>query len=373
MSVARSVAKRPAWYAATSFALVFVLACGGADSDLASEGGDSPPPKIRVSMRPWLTFAPLQIAAARGYFAEEGLDVEFVTTQTATSTIPLLLSGGIDVLGGNITPGFFNAMEQGARIRIVGDKGFVDPDGCAFLGLLARPEFLELLPAAADQAGEGETDSPGGKATTSSDGPRLLVDGRQPRLSRSQEIQVNFFIERALAPHGLSLADFETIGVPPAAEIHAFQNGTLDIALSSDPGITLQMREAPVVLWKGIEQVLPGYQFSLLAFGPRLLDEDPELGRRFMVAYLKGVRAYNEGKTDENVSALAEAFDYDPELLRSVCWMPARGDGRIDLPSLEIYRAYFVERGYLTSGGTADAYWDPSFVEHANAVLSTPQ
>jgi NitT/TauT family transport system substrate-binding protein len=350
-----------------------MVACGGTDGDLATEG-EGPPPKIRVSMRPWLTFAPLQIAAARGYFAEEGLEVEFVTTQTATSTIPLLLNGGVDVLGGNITPGFFNAMEQGARLRIVADKGFVDPDGCAFLGLLARPEFVELLPAEGDQEGEGEAaDSRGGDATTSSDGPKLLVDGRKPRLSMSQEIQVNFFIERALLPHGLSLADFETVGVPPAAEIHAFQSGTLDIALSSDPAITLQLQEAPVVLWKGIEQVIPGYQFSLLAFGPRLLDEDPELGRRFMVAYLKGVRAYNEGKTDENVSGLAEAFHYDPELLRSICWMSARGDGRIDLPSLEIYREYFVERGYLTSGGTADAYWDPSFVEHANAVLATPR
>jgi NitT/TauT family transport system substrate-binding protein len=351
-----------------------MVACVGTDGDISTEGEGPRPPRIRVSMRPWLTFAPLQIASARGYFAEEGLDVEFVTTQTATSSIPLLMNGGVDVLGGNITPGFFNAMEQGARIRIVADKGFVDPDGCAFLGLLARPEFLELLPPARVQEGDGGVaDSRGGESTPSSDGPRLLVDGRRPRLSMSQEIQVNFFIERALSPYGLDLDDFETVSVPPAAEIHAFQRGTLDIALASDPGITLQMREAPIVLWKGIEEVIPGYQFSLLAFGPRLLDEDPDLGRRFMVAYLKGVRAYNEGKTDENVSALAEANNMDPELLRSICWMTAKGDGRVDLPSLEIYRTYFVEHDYLKSGGTADTYWDPSFVEHANAVLATPR
>lgn len=354
---------------AASLTMVIALGCGGSGADPApGDGTDTA--RLRVSNRPWLTFAPIQLAAERGFFLEEGLDVELVTTQTATSAIPLLLSGELDVLGGPITPGFFNAMARGARMRFVADKGYVDPGGCAFLGLLARPEFLELLPAPTIDAADNDAE----RARSQLDrepavGPALLVDGRPPRISRSQEPQVNFFIERALSEYGLDLADFESFNVPPAAEVHAFRTGTLDIALASDPSITLMMQEAPVVLWKGIQQVIPGYQFSMVAFGPRLLDEDPELGRRFMVAYLRAVRAYNQGKTEENVAALARANNLDPELLRSICWMPMRSDGHVDLPSLEVYQAHFKERGLLDSDATADTYWDPSFVEHANAVL----
>ena len=53
-----------------------------------------------------------------------------------------------------------------------------------------------------------------------------------------------------------------------------------------------------------------------LYYGPAFLDKDPELGRRFMVAYLQGVKQYNEGKTERNLEILQNYTRLDRDLLK---------------------------------------------------------
>lgn len=330
-------------------------------------------PLIRVVMGRWMTFAPLHIARALGFFADQGLRVEFVDTPSTAASIPLLQRGDIDVLPGPITPAFFHAISRGARLGLVADKGFADPEGCPFTALMVRPGFLEELERAIAARSRAAGDSVGGtltgRATPLEGVPELHVRGRRPRMSLSLEPQFRYFAAKALARHGLTLGDFETVHVPKAAEIRALQRGTLDVALMEDPGITQAGEALGAELWLSLADVLPGYQQALVAYGPRLLEDEPELGRRFMVGYLAGVRAYNEGKTDENVSSLAEATGYDHDLLRTICWPPIRGDGRIDLASLETYRAWYVEEGLLDPEAPGTEVWDPSFIEYANRVL----
>lgn len=383
MSVS-AAARRPAIALGLSALMTTASGCDnpGRDNTEAAETGARPGvataetgaegTRVRVAMRRWLTFAPLHVARARGFFADQGLDVEFVETQTTSSSIPLLLRGDIDVLPGPITPGFFHAIARGARLRFVADKGFVDPDGCPFGGIVSRPGFVEELEraiaarnAAHDSAPSGVEPDPGTA--------ELLVRGRRPRMSVSLEPQLRYFAAEGLARYGLTLSDFETVHVPTAAEMAALDRGTLDAALMADPGMTQAMERVGAELWLSVADVIPGYQYSLIAYGPRLLDEDPELGRRFMVAYLAGVRAYNEGKTDQNVSTLAEATGFEPELLRAICWPPIHDDGRIDIPSLEAYQAWYVHEELLDPGATGVELWDPSFIEYANRVLAHPE
>ena len=328
--------------------------------------------RIRVAMRQWLTFAPLHVARARGFFADQGLDVEFVETHSASSSIPLLLRGDIDVLPGPITPGFFHAIGRGARLRFVADKGFVDPDGCPFAAIVSRPGFVEELERAITARTEAHGTAHSG-AERGAGTRELLVQGRRPRMALSLEPQLRYFAAEGLARYGLTLSDFETVHVPTAARLAALDRGTLDAALMADPGLTQSMELVGAELWLSASDVIPGYQFSLIAYGPRLLDEDPELGRRFMVAYLAGVRAYNEGKTDDNVSTLAEATGFEPELLRAICWAAVRDDGRIDIPSLEAYRAWYVDEGLLDPDAAAVELWEPSFAAYANRVLARPE
>ncbi len=59
--------------------------------------------------------APLFIADAKGYFAEQGLKVKFVRFDSAAKMIPSLSSGDVDVGSGATSAGFLQC--RGARDR----------------------------------------------------------------------------------------------------------------------------------------------------------------------------------------------------------------------------------------------------------------
>ena len=117
---------------------------------------------------------------------------------------------------------------------------------------------------------------------------------------------------RALADEGVRGCNRRRCSAPPRRTIPDTGAGE-SIAYSVNGGETFKLYEGnPVIEHKGRDPKPIWYpaspEGSAGAGEPghwvcAVYDEDPELGRRFMVAYLKGVRAYNEGKTDENVSA----------------------------------------------------------------------
>ena len=88
-----------------------------------------------------------------------------------------------------------------------------------------------------------------------------------------------------------------------------------------------------------------------------------------MIAYLKGVRQYNQGKTDRNVEIIAKYTEMTPEEVKGSCWMSMRSDG-IDryLRHEQVRGMGFRQRAF---GKTCPArqLLDMSFVESANAAL----
>lgn len=299
---------------------------------------------IRVAVGPWLTFAPFYIAEERGFYEAQGLNVELVVTTRGSHAIPLLLSGDLDVLPTPIGPGFFSAVAAGQRLRYVADKGWMDPSGC--------PSVALVVPRTVAAAGT------------------LAVPGGRPRISMSKEGPMQLFVELALRRYGLSMADADLHHVPIAAELLGIGAGTLDGAVMTDPQLSQARREYGAEILVGMPELMPGFQFSMVAYGPRLLDRDRDLGLRFMIAYLQGVRAYGEGKTEDNLRALSAATGQTREDLAEMCWMPVRADGSVNLESLEAYRDWYEQRGWLSSPVPVEDVWDPSFIESANHALA---
>ena len=143
----------------------------------------------------------------------------------------------------------------------------------------------------------------------------------------------------------------------------------MDVIVTPEFNLTkLLMNGNAVVLSKAEDDIGP-LQASVLAFGPRLLQEDPELGSRFMAAYLKGVQKYNEGKTERNLEIITKHTGIDRELLTEACWTPFHNDGYINVQSLVDFQIWAVEKGFLDQLAMGDEFWDPSFVKYANEVL----
>nr|MBA2690379.1 ABC transporter substrate-binding protein [Burkholderiales bacterium] len=75
------------------------------------------------------------IADKKGYFRQEGLNVTFTSFNSAAKMMAPLGAGQLDVGGGTVSAGLYNAVARGIHLKIVADKGSIKP-GYGFSSLL---------------------------------------------------------------------------------------------------------------------------------------------------------------------------------------------------------------------------------------------
>src|SRR5688572_32250821 len=75
---------------------------------------------VKVARSAFLTNAPIFVGDDAGYFAREGIRLEFVDlASTSVQSLPALDRGDVDVVSGAVAIGFFNAIAAGTDVRIV--------------------------------------------------------------------------------------------------------------------------------------------------------------------------------------------------------------------------------------------------------------
>lgn len=77
--------------------------------------------------------------------------------------------------------------------------------------------------------------------------------------------------------------------VPNSAAMDAVSKNSLGLVQATEPWVTRFLDTGDVKMWVADYEVIPDHQFSFTAFGPSLLVENPEAGKKFMMAYLKAV------------------------------------------------------------------------------------
>lgn len=303
---------------------------------------------VKLLSTRFLSFAPLAIARDEGYFRAQGLDVEMVPLVSSADAAALLIRGDLDVAAGVLKIADFNAIARGAELRLVADKGHFEPGSCPVSAFVARPDFF---------------DGKGGKGPDRIRGARFAV------------VPLHFMeyaLETLLGRSRMSLADLKLARIPGSAVAEAFEAGSLDLGELTEPDLSRVVRSGRALVWKDLQEILPGSQHSAVYFGPRLRGKDRDAGRRFMVAYLQGVRQYNRGKTARNLDILASGTGLDRELLRTACWSSIRADGKIDVASVVDFQRWAVGRAVLDAVVPPERFWDPSFVAEAVRALGPP-
>lgn len=322
---------------------LFLQSCafGGGGAPAAPE-----PVTLKVATLPYLSFAPFFIAQEEGYYTEQGLEVEFVELVNNQDIIPTVSQGEVDVSSGLVTVGIFNTMARGGNIKIVADKGYVDPAACDSIALVARKSLVE----------DGQLNDPS------------QIKGRLINVVPTSWLE--FYLEQLLAAANLTIDDVKLTSIPVPAQIEALDQGTLDMTAQNEPWVRrlTDMGHQPVLT--PLNQLLPNAQYAITLYGPNLLEKNPEAGQRFMVAYLKAVRQYNQGKTERNIEILAKYTGLDKEVLNQICWSTLRDDGQIDTQSVLDFQNWAVNKGLLDTVVSADKFWDPGFAEQANTLLN---
>ncbi len=214
------------------------------------------------------------IALERGYFTQEGLNVEFRFFQAAAPTATAVTSGDVDFAIAGITGGFFNNAGKGALKAIGGvlheRKGV---DGMALMASkkafeagLTKPEHLKGKSLAMTQF--GSTFHYMGGVTAEKFG---------------------FSIK------DIRIRPLQKVG----AMIGAFKSGQVD-AMFMVPHIAKPLARAgagKIVGW--LRDWHPDYQITALITSTRNIKEKPDLVRKFLRAYARGIADFNRVMLDQ--------------------------------------------------------------------------
>lgn len=292
---------------------------------------------VRMIMLPYLSFAPLFIAQEEGYFAEQHIELEFIELHDTTQATPQFLQGNVDVIAGFLPPNMINGILHGAEAKIVADKGYAAAGGCTYIGLLED---------AADP----------------------VTTLTEKRIALDPASFEGYYIDRLLAQEGLSLADIEVINISHPARLGAMGDGSLDLASTGEPLIQYHLNSG-MKIYKGSQEITVDAAFAFIFYGDALLNDNPELGERFMTAYLKAVHQYNEGKTERNVAIVAEYAELAPELVEASCWPPIQDDGSINEASVMDYQAWALEQDLIDEIVPIEQLWETQFIEAASKAL----
>jgi len=296
--------------------------------------------------------SPLFIAEHRGYLAEEGLQVERTVFDSAARMIPALASNQVDVGGGAISAGLFNAVGRGVDLRIVADKGSMQP-GDRWNSVVARTELLD------------------------SGALRDWLDlrGRSvgiPARGTGNEI----VFARGLATAGLTLADIDLreLSLPDIGV--GLANGSLDVGLQPEPLLTIGRDRGIFRVWKGQGDVTPGMQFTVVMYGSEFAIERTDAARRYMVAYVRGIRDYYDAFIAHRVDPqpLAEfiasyAHLSGPELVKRLYPVRFDPDGRVNAESIVSDYQYYRDTGQLNVQVDPQQLVDQQFVDYAVSRL----
>jgi len=327
--------------------LILGLFLVGCNSSNASEQSEQIYNTVKVTINDSINinYAPVIFAEKLGYFEDYGIELERVQFSHVADGIPMLGSGHLDVYAGSITAGFLNILGKDPNIKVVADRGLIRPENCTFLALMIRKDLVE----------SGQVQGPND------------LEGLKINAARSSP--TGYLLSEYLKSTPLTLDDIEFINLPSSTYIDAFANKTLDGIITPEIKLTRTMMAGDAAILAPMEEVVGNYQSSALAFGKNLIKDNPDVGVRFMAAYLKGLEKYHEGKTEENLNILHEAVELDIDLLEEACWVYIHPEGEIDFQNIVPFMTWAIEQGHLEAPITEEQYWEASFIQEAKALL----
>jgi len=319
-------------------------------------GEPSPTPlTVRMGVLGILAESGVYIALERGYFAEEGITPEFTTIDTGARAIPALATGQLDVTGGGFSPSYVNAALRGVGMKIVAGISRNEPDGNSGFTVMRK----DLI------------DSGAVRDWADLKGRTVAVPGRG---------SVNdYSVARGLEQGGLGIGDVEVVELSYPDAIPALANGNVDAAYLTEPFATLAADRGIAVKWRPTGEYLPGVSPALMSYGPSFLADQPEAGRRWMIAYLRGARdytaAFRHGERRAEVVAILTRHTTvkDPALYDRMGMSTIDPNGAVNLASLADQAAWYGEQGFLQGSIDVASLIDTRFVDAALARLGPYQ
>ncbi len=290
--------------------------------------------KVAIGYTQTATDIGLYVAGTRGYFKEEGIDLELVLFDSAARMIAPIASGELQAVAGAPSAGFFNAVARGIDIRMVADK-VSTPPGRPSQTLIVRKDLMDS-----------------GRVKTVADLKGLKLANGAPGTAAS--VTLNRMLERG----GLSLADIEQTYLPFPQMVVALANKAVDAALPAEPATTEAVSKGYATKLLTDDVAYPDHEIAVIFFTGKFATEKPDVAKRFLKAFLHGVRDHNDalgpdGKLtgDKGEAIIKILNEYtpikDPQFYRNFALAACNPDGTLNLASISGDLAAFKAQGLI--------------------------
>jgi len=295
--------------------------------------------------------APAYIAYERGYFKEQGLDVELERFNSLENQIAALASGQLLVGVGGVNAALFNAIARDIPLRIVADKIHYPPDYQG-AGWVVRNDLLD----------SGQVREP------------KDLKGLTIGLGATGSVQMTE-LDVLLGRGGLTMQDVNPKNLGYADLAVAFSNRSIDVAYTFEPFTSTIAEQGLARMWTPAGQAVANHEGAVVIYSPEFAEQHPENAKAWMVAYVKGVREFvrafeNMNPPDEIVAAMIKHGDeQDAAKIRRTRPGPVNPDGYPFKDSLRTDLDYFTRAGIVQTPPDLDKAVDTSFADYAISRL----
>ena len=295
------------------------------------------------------------IADKKGDFKAEGLAATMTSFASAAKMIAPLGTGQLDVGGGTVAAGLYNAVERGINIKIVADKASIK-DGYEYSTLLVRKDLADS-----------------GKYKSLADLKGMTI------ATASQGAGSESSLNEALKKGGLTFTDVNVVYMGFPEMLAAFRNKGIDAGVTNEPTVTRTIEQGFAVR-ASPHTIYPGQQTAVALFADEFIKRR-DVAQKFMNAYLRALRDYNDALKDGRLAGpgaaevIAILNEYtrikDPKVYRDMTPFAANPDGHVNKATLQNDYDFFKGRRLISGRVTVGQVIDDSFANEAVRQLGS--
>ncbi len=312
------------------------------------------PMTVRFGSVGGATDAGVYIADELGYFKDAGLTIDMQRMSNAPSLTAAIATNQLDVAGISITPGLYTAIQQSLNLRIVGDKQSIRP-GFSATRVVVKPELVK--------ATEAETIKG--------------LKGKKFAIS-SKAAAVYMLLHALLAKHGMTLADLQVVELAYPNMLAAMASGAVDAAMNLEPFLSQTVQAGVGKVVHDLIELIPDRNASIV---PLVYSENfakSPAAQRFMTAYMKGVRVYNDAfganrDKERIIDVIARRGKIDPKVIREGFTAGLDPNQGVNIAALEAFQKFFVAQNMIRTPVDVTRIVDTSFAKAAIQALGPYQ
>lgn len=335
------------------FIIVLMLAsftaCGG--SKISTESNNEQLQTVKVAFDNAPSEAGIILGDKLGFYEDQGIKIEYVQFNSGADELSSVASNQVDVSRGIINAGLFNAANQGIDIKLVADGGHNIP-GKGYFQIALKKGLGEKY--------------------------KTYEDMKGMRVAIASVGSINeLFVVKALEQGGLTKDDIEFVVVDSFPDmLTAVANGNADATMQIEPLITKGVDDGILEWWKDPDEYAKGEEISVLMYSPNFI-KNKELGNKFMIAYLQGVRAYNDALVtgdkdrDKVIDILTKnTFVDSPDIFERMKPPGLDPNGYVLKQGVINDQQWYIQNGLVKKEADIDKLIDNSYVENALKILN---